>query len=491
MAKRMILIFFCVLIFGAFIMNMGIYKNILYQFSIGSYNNVDISETVNEQIKDGFWQRDYFIDCKGISLKLLNKCVIDNFEYIKDSEGIIHLVQEFTGEEAFVRDLQSLANVCQEKDMPLIYVQAPQRQENFEAFVGGFQPTNGVRVENYIKDSLKSSSIKYMGFEDFTGLKPGEIYFKTDAHMTTAAELGILRDVVDVLTNQYGIHFNDKDFFLNPDNYEIDSRKFVGNFARSAGSTYTSVDQFEMYLPKFETEFATYDEIGNLMTQGSFEEALMNGYHIDSNSNKYTYWVTNYGHFGKSNYIYDNLANDYGPKILVICDSQAMRFFSYLSLMCDSVTIHDPRYDPYGNILSSLIQNNDYDAIVVMQSYTLLGHNLLYDYDLDAEIVSHDAPGTVTHTDSYTFDVTVKNTGESSWSESDQIRLCVWQDGSDLGYRLYLPDGVTVSAGEEYTFTLEGFVLPEAEQTILEFQMLQEGVQYFGEREPVVVTASQ
>ena len=113
------------------------------------------------------------------------------------------------------------------------------------------------------------------------------------------------------------------------------------------------------------------------------------------------------------------------------------------------------------------------------------------DNSFDAEIVSHDAPETVTHTDSYTFDVTVKNTGESPWSESDQIRLCVWQDGSDLGYRLYLPDGVTVSAGEEYTFTLEGFVLPEAEQTILEFQMLQEGVQYFGEREPVVIIASQ
>lgn len=108
---------------------------------------------------------------------------------------------------------------------------------------------------------------------------------------------------------------------------------------------------------------------------------------------------------------------------------------------------------------------------------------------LDAEVIAHTAPEAVNHQDPYTINITVKNTGESAWSETDQIRLCIWQDGTDWGYRLYLPDGVTVNPGEKYTFTLEGFVLPEADQTTLEFQMLQEGVRYFGEKESAFITA--
>ena len=108
---------------------------------------------------------------------------------------------------------------------------------------------------------------------------------------------------------------------------------------------------------------------------------------------------------------------------------------------------------------------------------------------LDADIVSTTAPTTVNHTSRYDFEITVKNTGTQPWSESQQNRLCIWQDGADWGYRLYLPDGVTVEPGDTYTFVLQGFVLPEADSTYLEFQMLQEGACYFGEKQRVDIKA--
>lgn len=109
--------------------------------------------------------------------------------------------------------------------------------------------------------------------------------------------------------------------------------------------------------------------------------------------------------------------------------------------------------------------------------------------ELEAEIVSHNAPVTVNHSDSYDIDITVKNTGTASWSESDLIRLCIWQDGVDYGYRITLAENETVEPGSERTFTLIGFVLPEAEATTLEFQMVKEGIMYFGEKEPAVISA--
>ena len=106
-----------------------------------------------------------------------------------------------------------------------------------------------------------------------------------------------------------------------------------------------------------------------------------------------------------------------------------------------------------------------------------------------AEIMSLTAPETVNHTDSYTIQITMKNTGSKAWSENEQIRLCIWQDGVDWGYRIGLPDGASIAPGEEHTFVHEEFVLPEAPSTVLEYQMVQEGVMYFGEKRAVTITA--
>lgn len=136
-----------------------------------------------------------------------------------------------------------------------------------------------------------------------------------------------------------------------------------------------------------------------------------------------------------------------------------------------------------------------YEVQMLQEGITYFGQKAGIPYDSssminDAEIVSDTAPTSVNHTDSYSIDITVRNTGTTTWNAADNYRLCIFQDGGDWGYRLDIPDGVTVAPGDEYTFTLNGFVLPEAQQTTLEFQMLIEGVCYFGEKKPAVITSA-
>lgn len=107
----------------------------------------------------------------------------------------------------------------------------------------------------------------------------------------------------------------------------------------------------------------------------------------------------------------------------------------------------------------------------------------------EAEIVSNTSPEIVKHTESYQIQIIVKNCGTATWSENEKIRLCIWQDDFDYGFRVHIPDGVEVLSGEQWTFELNDFVLPEASQTRLEFQMVKEEVAYFGEREAVIITA--
>lgn len=118
----------------------------------------------------------------------------------------------------------------------------------------------------------------------------------------------------------------------------------------------------------------------------------------------------------------------------------------------------------------------------------LTNRNRIFAYRLDdfqAEIISQDAPTTIDRKSKYTIDVNVKNTSSDSWSEEKQVRLCIWQDGQDHGNRLYIPEGVEIAPGEQYTFRLDGFIAPSGGSTYIEFQMCQEGIAYFGEKERV------
>lgn len=91
--------------------------------------------------------------------------------------------------------------------------------------------------------------------------------------------------------------------------------------------------------------------------------------------------------------------------------------------------------------------------------------------------------------DRATVEVSVTNMGTESWHGIDQIRLGLWKNNVDTGYRIEIPSGVTVAPGESIVFTSEDFPFNIADGAYYEFQMLQEGIQYFGEKERVDITA--
>ena len=101
---------------------------------------------------------------------------------------------------------------------------------------------------------------------------------------------------------------------------------------------------------------------------------------------------------------------------------------------------------------------------------------------VDAQIISTNTPTEMIHGKTYDVNIIVKNTGAQSWSEDRELRLSIFQDGQDR-YRVFLPAGIEVKPGEEYTFVFKDFQAPPAENsTYLEYQMVEEGIEYFGQK---------
>ena len=174
------------------------------------------------------------------------------------------------------------------------------------------------------------------------------------------------------------------------------------------------------------------------------------------------------------------------PKAIVVGDSYVWMFM--LPNMAESfsqlVFIHQADIGNLNNLYSIIKP----DIIIgAGLDNTMLG---LADYyapltNPKATIVSENTPNEIERGKKYTANITVKNTTNEVWNSKRNIKLCIWQDGIDFGYRLNIPDNFEIKPNEEYTFTLNNFEAPPNNTTYLEYQMVEEGITYFGDKKRV------
>ncbi len=290
----------------------------------------------------------------------------------------------------------------------------------------------------------------------------GQVFFRTDTHWTEFGAYMGYREVIRKLNEFSLLSDAPEEVTFEPFEYQGEMGGLMGNsklvpLEKTAKSVITAKD-------------ARRIEEGELYA--SFQSAL--------------------GQYQVKNpcYLYEN---DHKDNTLLMFGDSMFGAWNATELLAEH--FNHMAYVWGGDIQQEYIDSLNPD--IVMYEITerfldqLVNRNRNFSYrlsDFQAEILSHDAPTAIGRTSRYSINITVKNTSSESWSEEKQVRLCIWQDGQDHGYRLYIPEGVEIAPGEQYTFRLDGFVAPSGESTYIEFQMCQEGIAYFGEKERVDIT---
>lgn len=447
-------------------------------------------QKIDQGLTESLVYRDYLIDYYGITQKVLNKSLIGNFEFMKSDNEFMHMAVKDIDTRPLVNSIPLLKETLDQSNIPLLYVQVPPRSiSNTESQSLNIAYDEDAAISN-AKDAITSYGIAYLDIAEkmaAANFSPEKLFFKTDVHLSTKGEFFLAKEIVNALQKQ-NLFFEPKDVdkVFNVANYNIDARPFLGNLSRSTGKYYSPLDVFENYSPKFTVRTSMVNHLNGERRDGGFEDVFMNNYKNNPEITERTYWVTNYLQFGQAFYEFIN-HNQKQNKLLVICDSMGMRAIPILTFLVNKITIVDIRFQGNNNYVLDALKSEDYDAVVILHENSLFGSRVLMDTmeNPNAEILSHDTPTTIDRTSKYSINITVKNTSADSWSEDKQVRLCIWQDGKDHGYRQYLPEGVVIAPGEQYTFRLDGFVAPPGESTYIEFQMCQEGITYFGEKERV------
>lgn len=333
------------------------------------YQNAKISELsqinaeIENEIKSSFPGLKYFQNIRGLLYRATGKIISENFGYIKDDDGVVRIISPIR-DTRLRESITALSDVLKETGTPLVFVNLPDAGED----VTGNFSIDGERHTDVI-EQLQENGIDILNIDtNSLNLQTNNITFHTDFHYTTEAEFKIADRVSTYIEEEYGVLFANRDEVFSLHNYTEAEYAFVGNTVRHLGEYYTSKDVFEIYHPNFETAMELVIGKDNELRIGDFSQVVLNGYETLLDYNQYTYWVTDFGQFPQELYTLTNDRNPSAAKILIICDSIFMRGFSYLSLCSGQVTIFDPRVDDNTSTMQVLLDEQNYDIVLVVGS---------------------------------------------------------------------------------------------------------------------------
>ena len=459
-----------------------LFNEIKASVATGQLPNMDDLDT---KIKDSLFFRTPLIEGTGAVHKLLGRHLSNDMQFYQASDEIMHLKRDENPYEAMIESAYYLSIELEKRSVPFLVCQISERAA-YDDYYSQYIDNYSLRYIEPLKKKMLSSGAIYLDYSErfkAAGFLAKDIFLKTDIHYHTAAEFFILGQIISELQSRAGLEFKNRDLVLNLNNYRIEEYPFAGNLTATLGTIYGGTDIFQYYLPTFETSMHLENPSASVIKDGGFESVCMNGYRNLPDPSVRLYRITDYMQWPSPYYTITNNYVDHN-RILVIGCSMSMRTTAYLSLLCHEVTVLDPRAFTDKDYLKEALQSDKYDAVIFFPSVNLIngiGGN-------DAVISSYQLPETISLGNSCEIKVTVKNNGTSTWSEDASYRMCILLDGVDYGYRLYLTKHV--APGESYTFTLPDFKMGESFSAILGFQMIKEGVSFFGERAEVPIFVS-
>ncbi len=322
------------------------------------------------------------VNVYGLYQKAIDHMIIDNFEYVADDYGIIHMINDKEDEsiDHFVGEMEELQQCADKRQIPLVYVQAPNREiVNKGSVIEKFNTDDNVTsqiVSRLDKKGISTLDLRtQLQNAEESGIRLEDLYLHTDLHMQTDAEIWMGNQLAQYLQDNLSITIANKEYLSDMSLYDKKTYPMLGNYGRGVGEYFVGLDEFDIYYPKFDTdlEFCIPGK-EERSKQGKFEQAVMNRYE-QMPYDDYTYWVTNFGAFTEPYYKYTNHKQE-ETKLLIISDSIPYRAFSYLLLTVHEIDILDSRYFNGTDYLSMVLEE-DYDAIIVWQERYLIDTDIV------------------------------------------------------------------------------------------------------------------
>ena len=264
-----------------------------------------------------------------------------------DENGVT-MADPFPSVQAASLGAEQARKLAMEVDAAFLYVQVPGKELSQTEFPEGVTDYSIQKYDTVISN-LQSKNIPVLPMREIiledaekNGKDWMEYFYRTDHHWQNKAAFLAYQEICKEMQKQ-GLTV--KESLLQEDSYEkiIYEKVFLGTHGRMAGPLSTGLDDYERWIPKFETDYTLDVESRGIHKKGSFEECFV---HYE-NLAHYSYDYYAYYAYLQEDYecieITNRLCSD-GARIVIIRDSEAVPVSVFLASQCSELDILDLRY---------------------------------------------------------------------------------------------------------------------------------------------------
>ena len=191
-------------------------------------------------------------------------------------------------------------------------------------------------------------------------------FFRTDHHWKPEAAFFAWQELAGVLADRYG--FPADPTLTDPASWQTEVLEdfFLGSQGKRVGSLYGGVDDFTLYIPRFDTDLTYACPSYGFTRTGPFNQSVCFPERVEEqdwfNGNPYTYYAG--GDYPLATITNHN--NPDGPRVVMLRDSFACALTPFLALSCSELVTIDLRYFE-GDLLDTI---GSYDPDLVLTLYT-------------------------------------------------------------------------------------------------------------------------
>ena len=256
--------------------------------------------------------------------------------------------------------------------VPFLFVFTPPKREasdNVSAGITDYTLSKYIRFSAFLEEN-NIPSID-MGKEYALSGDYKQYFYHTDHHCNNKGAFLTNTKICDYMENlgfEINKEYTDESAF-NIIHYDD---IFLGSSGRMTGPLYTGLDDYDLYIPNFDTDLSLSTESQGIYREGTFEDALV--YYENLSNWSYDY----YAYYAYQNEDYDitvieNKMNPDGANVVILRDSSAVPVSSFLSLQCGRITLISLRYVQDKSVIKDFIIKENPDLIIFNFSTGFLG----------------------------------------------------------------------------------------------------------------------
>lgn len=334
--------------------------------------NKETFDYASNLVTANYAYRNKWINGNGLFQKMIGKTGdIEKGWYRLDNGQLMYALNKQPDSvlNQYAENVTELSDYAKKHKIKFLYVELPYKAEDSSAFPTGVTDYANANADRITKN-LSKQNVNVLDLRNRineTGKSRSELFFQTDHHWKPQTAIWGAGEVSKELT-QLDSNWKDIQELRNMDNYRTENYKnqFLGSLGKKIGSTYDGTDDFNLILPKFETEYDYVSIKGEKRKhqEGSFEDTLI----YRKNLKKDYFTVNTYVTYGGGDHPMDIVTNKKAKnakKILLLRDSFSCTLMPFLSLYTNQIVTMDLRYYKEESVYSYLEKHPDIDTVIV------------------------------------------------------------------------------------------------------------------------------